>query len=159
MNLGRAHELIPQLIEVSTSPYKRVSEFAQKSLVKITGEKHEDIKEYTDWARRWKLITEAGKKGDMSKVGQLREMLRDDQSILLKQQVLWALQRMLATEAIGDIIDQLDDDDADFRSRVYRALKFISFKDLPYDPTGSAAARRQQIEAWRAWHASQGGSR
>jgi hypothetical protein len=151
MNLGRAHELIDPLIELTSSPYKQVVEFARRSLSRITGEEHEDVREYSDWAKRWRLVAEAGKNADTSKIGRLRELLREEEGSRRKGRIVWARQRMRATEAVGDIIDQLESDDADYRAKAYRALKFITFKDLPFSPTGSAAVRRKQIEAWRAW--------
>jgi len=148
---GRAPELIPYLIGLADSPYKRVVKFAKDSLTKITGEDLEDLSLYRKWAETWAFVIQAGRKQDRSAVPKLRELLRTSKSIALKREILAALERMRAIEAVPDLLDELESPDKEYRARVYSALKFITFQRLPFSPNASASVRSKQIAAWRAW--------
>jgi hypothetical protein len=151
IGLARGHELIPHLIDLFASPYKQIDAFARRSLEQITDEKYENPKEYLEWAKTWNSVSEAGRKRDQGSVGRLRELLRDRKSLALKRHVLWALEQIRAFEAVGDVINELENENPECRARAYSALKFITFKDLPFDPNGPEAVRKEQIAAWRAW--------
>ncbi len=156
-SLKRGHELIPHLIDMCESPYKRVSSFARRSLERITGERNADLKAYRRWAEVWSFVIAAGRTRDGSAVPRLRKLLRTTDNRPLKDRILWTLEQMRAKEAVGDIIDELEDPNADYRARAYSALKFITFKSLPFSPRSSATIRKEQIAAWRTWYAQNSG--
>jgi hypothetical protein len=154
ISLNRPHVLVPHLIDVCASPYRNVADFGRKGLERITGEKYDDPKGYREWAKLWDFVTQTALKRDTAAVGRLRELLRDSKSLPLKRQILTALEQVRAYEAAGDIIAQLEDADADYRARAYSALKYITFKDLPFTPNGPESTRKAQVDAWRQWFAT-----
>lgn len=152
---NRAADLVPYLIGLAESPNRRLEEFARKGLRQATGERHDDLAAHKAWAEAWRAATEIGTSKDAGRAGELRKLLSQAKSYPLKNQILWALERCVAREAIGDLIGELSDANAKYRARAYEALKFISGKDFPFDPSGPVAGRKEGIALWLKWHESE----
>lgn len=156
-DVGELPKLVPYAIGLAESPETRLYEFAVRCLQKVTGLKHEDLEKYRSWLSVWREADRTGQERDKSGVEKLVKHLQTTQSLTLKRHILWALERTLAREAIGVLIDELEDRNRDYRDRVYGALKYISGQSFPFDAKAPLTTRRRQIEHWRQWHATRSG--
>ncbi|MFH0963585.1 MAG: HEAT repeat domain-containing protein [Planctomycetota bacterium] len=59
-------------------------------------------------------------------------------------------------EAVGPLIERLEDEDDVVRTMAYEALVRVSGEKLPFDPLGNAFERREQVEEWKGWAKGQG---
>lgn len=148
----RLPDLVLPALGVLDSENSKLRALARKCLEKATGEKHKDPARYREWLAAWRLATRAGADEDRSRVADLRKLLVETGSAPLKLQIVWALERLRAREALPELISELETSRAPaYQERVHRAMQFISEADLPFDPKAGAAARAAQIRRWKEW--------
>ena len=157
---GRLPDLVPHALKLAALENPKLQRFAQKCLEKGTGEKQKDLAGYRDWLRAWRMATRAGEEKDARAVPELRKLLVETKSVPLKQQILWAFERTMARDALGELIAEMETGKTpEYRGRVHRVAKYISGQDLPFDPEASSTTRTEQIARWRKWLETEGASR
>jgi len=149
-------ELVKPLLELFGSPFKPVQAFAAEALAELTGVKSPSADAYNQWYARWRELDGIIGRREAASAAKLREYLKTLDSPRLKMRVVDGLRVLRVKDAIGELIDELSADDADYRSRVYDALTYLADKYLPFDAKGPKSSRDRQIEAWRAWWEKEG---
>jgi len=148
----RLHEIVELLVEAHRDTrYAPVQTLSRELLVKTTGLELAEMGSYGEWAARWGEVLQIGKKQDRNRIGDLRNWLDSSRGIPLKKKVIWALQRTGAKVALGQLIDLMENPDADLREAAYQAVTFLSGESLPFHSRGSDQARAGEIQAWREW--------
>lgn len=149
---GRAHEVIPHLINLSTSPFKSVVSLAKSSLEIITGEAYEDISRYKAWIKDWEFVVNAALKYNKKAIPKLRAMFRETKSPVLKDKIIWSFEKLHSLEPMEELLAELESDNAEARGRAYRAIKYITGQRLPFDANASLSKRKGQVDDWRSWY-------
>ena len=86
----------------------------------------------------------------------IKQKLKDDKPEVRQAAVRAAVSRNLPVG--GDVIDLLDDDDADVRELAHQVVVRVA-RGLDYGPAKSASKEERQkaVEQWRTWWSRQGG--
>ncbi|MBN1417724.1 MAG: hypothetical protein JXP34_03055 [Planctomycetes bacterium] len=157
----REGELVKPLLDLFESPYRGIQALAIDLLTRVTGIKSQTADAYADWQAKWTELSAILASKDAAAAPKLREYLKTIESLKLKMKVVDGLRVLRAKEAIGDLIDQLSADDADYRSRAYDAIAYLAayvsnVSHPSFSARGPKAERDRQIEALRAWWEREG---
>ena len=101
-------------------------------------------------ATRWSAVTALGETKDPGVVPHLLAML-EDPDIFVRMATARILGDLRGEEAIGSLIDALDDEEPAVREAVVLALRSITAESFRYDPMASESDRARRVKAWRDW--------
>ncbi len=141
-------ELIPHLLRL-LGPHDAVATFGTRTLKKITDLRRVDEEDCKRWKSRWETVREIGHGRDRSRLGPVLEILRRPrkESAVLQETALWALGRIEAKEAIGELVAVLDDVPSSVRESFHRTLCQLSGRTSEF----SKLRWRDLVGEWKSW--------
>jgi hypothetical protein len=101
-------------------------------------------------ATRWSAVTALGETKDPRVVPHLLAMLVDP-DIFVRMATARILGDLRGSEAIGSLIDALEDEEPAVREAVVAALRAITGENFRFDPMANEAERARRVKAWRDW--------
>lgn len=147
--------LLPELSALLDATPRSVKKWARDTCLAVAGaESPEALQAFT---RRWEPLRRAWETQDTSHIPQATALLLDvDAPPPLKRGALTALARLRAPEAIGEVIALLEHRDAGLRAAAGRTLVALAGPRQVFEPDAPPSARKEQVDAWRAWWQQEG---
>lgn len=146
-------ELVSFIRTLRHSPFAKIRELERPLLARLTGEEHEDLLGYEDWARQWKEVNTILQKRQVARIPRLLELLTSVPGEKLKIHVIRALQQFRRPETVEALIAQLASGSAEVRGAAHAAIQITTGELVEFDLEASGESREEQVIRVRQWWA------